>query len=220
MRYREVIENTENDLIKLARDCDTADSFAQKMAGRKIPKPRTQILVWTDDNDPNPTATASSVESAKKRYPGKRVEVKHPPKGQVTRYNNYMAKYQKYVDMWNEFGDKGYFDRDYGFDLKDLSFYKPNDDTWTVWWNGMKIGYATLEFPKNGSTTRSVWKTAIDPLFQRRGVGTALYNRMADDLKKDGLTLVPSKTLSDDGYAFWKRRDPEALAKYYKKRGE
>lgn len=44
-----------------------------------------------------------------------------------------------------------------------------------------------------------------------KGVGTALYDAIENDL---GKKLRPSGALTEDGYAFWKRRAPEAVADY------
>lgn len=60
---------------------------------------------------------------------------------------------------------------------------------------------------------RHIWKSAVDPSFQRQGVATAIYDAIAKDLAAQGLTLVPSpgNVLSDDAYKFWMNRNPEAM---------
>lgn len=63
---------------------------------------------------------------------------------------------------------------------------------------------------------RHIWKSAVDPEYQRQGVATELYNFIADDLESQGLKLVPSpdQQLSPEAYQFWKSRDPESIKQH------
>jgi|WetSurMetagenome_2_1015567.scaffolds.fasta_scaffold00224_40 hypothetical protein len=49
--------------------------------------------------------------------------------------------------------------------------------------------------------------------WRRRGVATAMYNALENML---GMRMSPSGTLLDDGYAYWKNRNPEAVAGHRK----
>lgn len=60
---------------------------------------------------------------------------------------------------------------------------------------------------------RYIWKSAVSPNHQRKGVATELYDFIANDLETKGLKLVPSPDtqLSGEAYEFWKARDPESI---------
>lgn len=49
----------------------------------------------------------------------------------------------------------------------------------------------------------------VSPNFRQRGVGTALYSEIE---RQTGKQLKPATSLSDDGFEFWKRYRPEAVA--------
>lgn len=53
-----------------------------------------------------------------------------------------------------------------------------------------------------------VLMTETDPAHRRRGFNRLLHNAIDADL---GAPMAPSGTLTEDGYAFWKQRDPAAL---------
>ena len=60
---------------------------------------------------------------------------------------------------------------------------------------------------------RYIWKSVVDDGWQRMGVATAMYDAIANDLKQEGLELIPSpgNQLSDDGFNFWMNRDEEKV---------
>lgn len=89
-------------------------------------------------------------------------------------------------------------------------------DIYRAYLGRKKVGHAQVysySDKKVGPDERYIWKSAVHPEFQRQGVATALYDVIAQDLKDQGLKLVPSpgSQLSDDAYRFWKARDPESI---------
>lgn len=64
--------------------------------------------------------------------------------------------------------------------------------------NNKQIGYAMME-----ENTNFVSLVEIHDAFQRSGLNTYLYNYIENDLN---IKLVPSKSQSSDGKAFWKSR--------------
>ncbi len=63
--------------------------------------------------------------------------------------------------------------------------------------------------PDVGDRAGTVFKVAVDAPFQRMGVARAMY-RAAEE--KYGAEFKPSKALTDEGFEFWKRFRPEAVA--------
>lgn len=73
------------------------------------------------------------------------------------------------------------------------------------------VGRLILDYPnKKRPGTVSVFKVAVD--FPQEGIGRRLYNAAKEFVEKQGLRLVPSDTLTDDGLAFWSKYDPDAVA--------
>ncbi len=64
--------------------------------------------------------------------------------------------------------------------------------------NNKQIGYAMME-----ENTNFISLVEIHDAFQRSGLNTYLYNYIENDLN---IKLVPSKSQSSDGKAFWKNR--------------
>jgi len=64
--------------------------------------------------------------------------------------------------------------------------------------NNKQIGYAMME-----ENTNFISLVEIHDAFQRSGLNTYLYNYIENDLN---IKLVPSKSQSSDGKAFWKSR--------------
>ena len=58
-----------------------------------------------------------------------------------------------------------------------------------------------------------VGRIAIDQEHARKGIGTALYGQIENDL---GKPLVPDSVLTDAAHAFWAKHRPEAVAGYEK----
>ena len=61
---------------------------------------------------------------------------------------------------------------------------------------------------KTGSVS-PVW---VHDSLRRQGIASRLYDRIEADLAEEGRTLTPSGTLKDDGFKFWQKRNPEAVA--------
>ena len=98
----------------------------------------------------------------------------------------------------------------------DVEIKKTRDDIYYAYLNGQRVGQAQVydyRDEKVGENERYIWKSSVKPGVTRQGVATMMYNEIAADLKKDGLTLVPSpdQQLSADAFAFWKARDPESV---------
>ena len=78
------------------------------------------------------------------------------------------------------------------------------------------VGYVSVYNYKDDKVApdeRYIWKSVVKPEYRRQGVATALYNAAEEYLAARGLKLVPSpdQQLSDDAYAFWKKRNPDSL---------
>jgi hypothetical protein len=73
-------------------------------------------------------------------------------------------------------------------------------------------GYLTMERYGDAAKNNEVFNMAVKPEFQRRG----LMRRMHEEAEKHFGTINPSRTLSDDGFAFWKSWRPEAVKDQYR----
>ena len=99
--------------------------------------------------------------------------------------------------------------------------YFPKNDVYHAYLDKKKVGHAQLwvySDDRMGENERYVWKSAVQPEYQRQGVATALYDAIADDLESKGMKLVPSpdQQLSQEAYEFWKARDPESIKQHGK----
>jgi len=98
----------------------------------------------------------------------------------------------------------------------DVTITKTRDGIYYATLDGERVGRAIVydhSDDKVGENERYIWKSAVKTSMTRKGIATALYNKIADDLAAQGLKLVPSPDtqLSDEGFAFWKSRDPESI---------
>lgn len=82
----------------------------------------------------------------------------------------------------------------------------PNGDFSAVH-NGQQIGFLSLEKFGEAGKNREAFQMAVKPEWQRKGIMAALH----DFAEKDGGPITPSRTLSDEGFAFWKGYRPEAV---------
>jgi ribosomal protein S18 acetylase RimI-like enzyme len=102
------------------------------------------------------------------------------------------------------------------FGLNDVKIINGFQGTWIAYWERRRIGALILNSfsePEQLPHQRSVFKSGVEVVFQRRGVGRLLYGMARADLLSRGLEFVPSPTrvLSDDAFEFWNKYDPPAV---------
>lgn len=80
--------------------------------------------------------------------------------------------------------------------------------------NGKKIGGVLLQdHASHGEDAWSVFKSAVEKPYQRKGVATAMYTQAEENAAAKGKSFVPSGSVSDDAYHFWSKFRPERIAK-------
>lgn len=77
---------------------------------------------------------------------------------------------------------------------------------------GSEVGYLAMEKYGDAAKNNEVFNMAVKPTWQRQGIMTALHN----EAEKHFGTINPSRTLSDDGFAFWKAYRPDAVRNSYR----
>lgn len=77
---------------------------------------------------------------------------------------------------------------------------------------GSEVGYLAMEKYGDAAKNNEVFNMAVKPTWQRQGIMTALHN----EAEKHFGTINPSRTLSDDGFAFWKSYRPDAVKNSYR----
>lgn len=69
----------------------------------------------------------------------------------------------------------------------------------------------TMEISERPNQTAEIQDIEVDPEHRRRGWASKLYDFVERDF---GVTILPSKVLTEDGRAFWQRRNPDFVADY------
>ena len=78
--------------------------------------------------------------------------------------------------------------------------------------NGNEIGYLSMEKYGEPAKNNEVFNMAVKPAWQGKGIMRNLH----DTAEQHFGTINPSRTLSDDGVAFWKSYRPEAVKDSYR----
>lgn len=74
--------------------------------------------------------------------------------------------------------------------------------------NNGRIGALMVDYPNRETGKRSVFNVEVKPAYRRLGIARRMY----EAAEKDFGPLTPSEALRDDGFEFWRRYRPEAVA--------
>ncbi|PPD07128.1 MAG: hypothetical protein CTY28_10115 [Hyphomicrobium sp.] len=90
----------------------------------------------------------------------------------------------------------------------DLKITRTPGNLFTAFKGGKEVGtFDVREMPNSISVAQAY----VDPAYRRQGIASQVYGRIQDET---GKALTPDRTLSEDGYAFWKANYPEAVREY------
>lgn len=74
---------------------------------------------------------------------------------------------------------------------------------------GQDVAWFRVE--RNPEAGTACVHASVDASVRRKGISSLIYDIIEMKLEQEGLKLVPYHLLSDEAYAFWQKRDPEAL---------
>jgi ribosomal protein S18 acetylase RimI-like enzyme len=96
-------------------------------------------------------------------------------------------------------------------DLDEVTIERRDSDFLAIW-NGNVVGQLSIDMTREHEGGYAASQAIVKAGFRKKGIGSRLYDAAEAWLNARGEKLVPSspEELSDDGFEFWRKRDPES----------